>query len=50
MDDISASTTMQNERNNDRHEIGPAAPTRRFARNHTQTDHYGHPIASAIIH
>ena len=50
MDDVSASTTTQNERNNDTQEIGPAAPTRRSARNRTQTEHYGHPIASAIIH
>ena len=41
MDDISAPTTTQSERNNDTQEIGPAAPTRRSARNRTQTEHYG---------
>ena len=50
MDDISAAMTTQNERNNDTQEIGPAAPVRRSARNRTQTEHYGHPVASAIIH
>ena len=40
MDDISAPTTAQNERNNDTQEIGPAALTRRSARNRTQlTEH-----------
>ena len=48
MDDISVSTTTQNERNNDTQEIGPAAPTRRSARNRTQTEHYGHPNALSI--
>ena len=50
MDEISASTTTQNERSNDRQEIGPAVRMRRSARNRTQTDYYEHPITSAIIH
>ena len=37
MDDISAPTTTQSERNNDTEEIGPAALTRRSAKNRTQT-------------